>query len=347
MINETLLGELRHLQGKTIAVVYIYENENAAGFGHYHVWKSDVISGWLKAIQAIHCQPYILDVRTFVEKAVNRSLPSIDYVLNLNCGSENLSAMGLVPSVCSFLDIPCIPCSTGSIIAGEDKYIANLIALARGMNTPKEVNADDPSGIYRPLNCGSSVGVRRGVCNGRYREGTYQEFITGYDLTTPLIYSPVSEEMLLMPGVLILPKSEDPEWFYGEVENKTESGFYKQIAPPFSIELQQLYRDIVRAFAIKTYCRIDARIKCDNKKQLKEMLDEPLAPKNVYFLEVNPMPSIRTFNNDFLYSYNNLPPDGEICQVIDTIGSLWQDTSLNTVLLVCSMLSEFKARCRK
>ena len=82
-------------------------------------------------------------------------------------------------------------------------------------------------------------------------------------------------------------------------------------------------------------------------KQLKEMLDEPLAPKNVYFLEVNPMPSIRTFNNDFLYSYNNLPPDGEICQVIDTIGSLWQDTSLNTVLLVCSMLSEFKARCRK
>ena len=105
------------ITGKTIAIVYIFEGEDAPGFEHYHIWRGDVISEWLKATQDLRGLPFILDVRTFVEKAMNNTLPKIDYVINLNCGSCELSPMGIVPSVCGFLKIPCIPCDTAAIVS--------------------------------------------------------------------------------------------------------------------------------------------------------------------------------------------------------------------------------------
>ena len=102
----TTKNELKNyekLKGKNVAVVYIFEGETAPGFDHYHVWEGDIIASWLKAIKSLHCLPYILDVRTFVEKGLSGTLPHIDYVINLNCGSKELSPMGLVPSTCAFL----------------------------------------------------------------------------------------------------------------------------------------------------------------------------------------------------------------------------------------------------
>ena len=337
---------MEELYGKTIAIVYIFEGEDAAGFQHYHIWRGDVISGWLGAIQSLHCLPLIFDVRTFVEKAVNRTLPHIDYVLNLNCGSCELSSMGLVPSTCSFLGLPCIPCKTGSIITGEDKYIANLIAQARGLTVPKELPPNDHSGIYRPLNFGSSVGVKRGVCPAPYRDGTYQEFIPGFDITTPVVYNPIHQAMELMPSVAILPDTPVPEWFYGENENITHAGIKRQIIPPFQKKLAEKYLDVVRAFSISTFCRIDARIKCNDVAQINHFLTSSAALEDVFFLEINPMPSIRETENDFLYSFNNIC-DGSIKDYIQRMESVLGKVTLNTFLLVSSMLSYITATCKK
>ena len=342
----SLINELKTLQGKTIAVVYIFEGEDAPGFGHYHIWQSDVISGWLNAIQTIHCRPYILDVRTFIEKAVNGSLPSIDYVINLNCGSTNLSAMGLVPSVCGFLGVPCIPCGTSSIIAGEDKYISNLIALARGFNTPKELPNTDPRGIYRPLNCGSSVGVKRGANTKLYRDGTYQEFIQGFDMTTPIVYSPLTDDYELMPSVLIIPDTGNTEWFYGE-EQKEGGGYHKKIVTYISPEVSNLYKDIVRAFSINTYCRIDTRVKCKSLDCLEDLLNNALSLQDVYFLEINPMPSIRLLNNDFNLSYQHIQGSKTFQKLVDDVTCLWGDCTLNTFLLVSSLFSISRAKYKK
>lgn len=347
MLPENLSKELTQLYGKVIAVVYIFEGEDAKGFEHYHVWRSDVISGWLNAIQSLHSLPLILDVRTFVEKAVNRTLPHIDFVLNLNCGSCNLSPMGLIPSVCGFLSIPCIPCDTLSIVAGEDKYIANLIAKARGLNVPDELDSSDKRGIYRPLNYGSSVGVQRGVCPAAYRDGTYQEFIPGYDITTPMVYDPLSETMELLPTVMIVPDEIDTEWFYGEGANKTGMGYHRSIIPPFSDELNALYQDVVRAFSISTFCRIDARIKCRDAEDLPRLLQKTLGPGDVYFLEINSMPSIRNDNNDFKYAFEHMAPECNLYTCLETMKKSWGEVELPLFLLTCSMLSRFKARCRK
>lgn len=347
MLPKNFSKELTQLYGKVIAVVYIFEGEDAEGFEHYHVWRSDVISGWLNAIQTLHGLPLILDVRTFVEKAVNRTLPHIDFVLNLNCGSCSLSPMGLVPSVCGFLSIPCIPCDTLSIVAGEDKYVANLIAKARGLNVPDELDPSDKRGIYRPLNYGSSVGVQRGVCPATYRDGTYQEFIPGYDITTPLVYDPLSESMELLPTVMIAPDETNTEWFYGEDANRTSTGYHRNIIPPFSDELNALYRDVVRAFSISTFCRIDARIKCRDAGDLPRLLQKPLGPEDVYFLEINSMPSIRQTNNDFKYAFEHIAPGCGLHTCLKTMKEVWGEVELPLFLLACSMLSHFKARCRK
>lgn len=347
MIEANFADELRMLQGKTIAVVYIFEGETAKGFEHYHVWKGDVISGWLNAIQALSCRPLLLDVRTFVEKAVNQSLPPIDFVLNLNCGSCELSSMGLVPSTCSFLSIPCIPCNTCSIITGEDKYIANLIAMARGLQTPQELPPEDRHGIYRPLNFGSSVGVRKGMCPAPYRDGTYQEFIPGYDITTPIVYNPMTEQMELLPTIMIIPETGQTDWFYSEEANKSFQGYRRAILPRFKSELEALYRDVVRAFSISTFCRIDARLKCQDPNELDALLHSAVGPKDVYFLEINPMPSIRPTNNDFKYAFERLALDSDLAVCIKAAEQVFGSLTLNGFLLACSMLSSTRAMCRR
>lgn len=168
--------QLKLLFGKTIAIVYIFEGENALGYEHYETWKADVISSWMFAVEELQCLPLILDVRTFVQKAMNKSLPYIDYVINLNNGTKILSTLGLVPSICSFLKIPCIPCNTATVICGEHKEISNIIAEHCGLNVPRNLQRSDNTGIVRPIGLGSSLGVRKGFDNFlQNQEFIYQE----------------------------------------------------------------------------------------------------------------------------------------------------------------------------
>ena len=159
MINNK--NKLIELKGKTIALVYIFEKETADGFNHFLIWKDKVLTGWLSAIYELNCLPYIIDVRTFMQKASCGTLPHIDYVINLNSGCISLSTMGLVPSICSFLNIPCIPCDTNAILATENKKISNFIAIGTNLQIPKFLDKYNNFGIYRPLSMGNSIGIEK------------------------------------------------------------------------------------------------------------------------------------------------------------------------------------------
>ena len=143
----------------------------------------------MNAVQDLHCLPLIIDVRTFVDKAINNTLPHIDYVLNMNSGTYALSSMALVPATCSVIGVPCIPCDAVSIVTGENKLFSNLIANSIGLNIPKNLNSDEENGIFRPINLGNSMGVKRGL-NKNSSAGIYQEFIKGYDLSLIHISEP-------------------------------------------------------------------------------------------------------------------------------------------------------------
>ncbi len=329
---------MEKIRGKIIAIVYIFEGEDAPGFGHYHIWKSDVISKWLNAVQELHCMPLILDVRTFIEKSINRTLPYIDFVVNLNCGSTDLSPMGLVPSMCGFLGIPCIPCDTVGIITGENKKISNLIAKANGINVPKDLLNENQNGIYRPLNYGSSYGVKRINSIGQRDSGIYQEFICGYDITTPFLFNPLTKKMEALPTIIYLPNNHSTEWFFDETAKESKNGYRREILPNIDFTLIEKYLKLIESLSIKTFCRIDARIQCKDNEKIDKIDDYILPEEKVYFIEINPMPTVRE-GNSFDFSYQAISDQYALSKFMDLLRKINGTVSPHGLLLACSMLS--------
>ena len=327
---------LHEMFGKTIGVVYTFEGEDALGFTHYHVWQSDIISKWLLAIQDLKCRPLILDVRTFVEKAICGTLPNLDYVLNLNCGGCELSPMALIPSVCAFLHIPCIPCNASAILTGENKFMSNQIAKATGLQVPKTLNKNITGGIFRPLNLGSSIGVKREFSS--FQNGIYQEFIRGYDITTPIIYNPVSQRMDIMPTVLYIAENDNVEWFLGEECKNSRSGFIRQTIFDLSDKLKEKYLELTHNIAINTFCRIDARIKCSSSDELKFLLKKPLQLEDVYFIEINPMPTV-WINNAFSHSFSEINKAKSFAAYLSELKQIIPEITLHNFLLSIAILA--------
>lgn len=329
---------IQSIKGKTIAIVYIFEGENAPGFRHYHVWKSDVISLWMNAVQSLHCMPLILDVRTFVEKALNNTLPKIDYVINLNCGSCDLSPMSLVPATCAFIGVPCIPCDAVTIVTGENKRLSNLIAKGVGLNVPQELPPSDARGIYRPLNLGSSCGVIRGRTPSKTADGLYQEFLPGYDITTPIVYNPLKGDMELFPSIIYLPDSDNLNWYFGAREKSSGEGYRRGIISSLSEQLKETYIKLVKTMGIHTYCRIDARVRCENITMGKDLQKSPLGMENLYFIEINPMPTVKV-NNSFGFCFSAITENDLFYPCVKIYQEYIGDTSVHSFLLSCAMLA--------
>lgn len=327
--------DFHKILGKTIGVIYTFEEEDAPGFGHYHVWQSDIISKWLLAIQDLKCRPLILDVRTFVDKAISNTLPKIDYVLNLNCGAVELSPMALIPSVCGFFHIPCIPCDSTAILAGENKLMSNLLAQATGIQVPKTLHKEIKGGIFRPLNLGSSIGVKREFSS--QTKGLYQEFINGYDITTPVVYNPSIQKMDIMPTVLYVAENDNVEWYLGEESKNIRSGFMRKTIYSLSKEVHEKYLELVQNLSINTFCRIDARIKCNSPSELKSLLEKPIQLKDLYFIEINPMPTV-WINNAFSHSFSEIHLTN-FFEYIKELQNFVPQSTLHNFLLSTAMLA--------
>lgn len=343
MINKNeYWNMLKELAGKTIAIIYIFENEDADGFNHYDIWKGNLISSWLNAIQELKCIPYILDVRTFLFKVANNTLPHIDFVINMNAGCVELSTLGLVPSVCGFNNIECIPCNTSAIIAGENKLLANMIADSLGFNIPKEV-PENQMGIYRPLNFGSSKGICRtqnSISVNDAKEtisGILQEFITGYDVTTPLLYNPLSKSIEALPTIFYIPETNDVNWFFGAEAKESDLGFSREIMPLVEKELIAQYKTLMGKMNIDTYCRIDARMKTDKLISAEELPNTVLTKNNTYFIEINPMPTIEIGNN-FHISVTNVPKTNSFFEPISYYKEYVKNHSAHGFILSCALI---------
>lgn len=330
---------LKTVRGKTIAIIYIFEGENAPGYKHYETWKTDVISSWMFAIEELHCLPLIMDVRTFVQKAMNKSLPYIDYVINLNNGTKNISTLGLVPSVCSFLNIPCIPCNTTTIVCGEHKKISNIIAASIGLNVPKTLSSSDDTGIIRPIGLGSSLGVKKGYKRSMKNiEFIYQEFIKGFDITTPILFNPVTAKLEVLPAILYTPNEFNIEWFLGEDEKRLHQGYNKQ-AVHLSSDAKEAYLSMAKEMGISTYCRIDARLQCEFREELSELLNTTIPLNKLYFLEINPMPTIKS-NINFHTSMDALNEQYSLYTCYKTYKESLANTTHTGFILSCAMISQ-------
>lgn len=338
--NEMLEKYKKLIQGKTIAILYIFEGEDACGYEHYHIWKSDIIGSWMLAIQELGCKPYILDVRTFMEKAATKTLPSLDYVLNLNCGTVSLSTLGLVPTICAFLNIPCIPCDAQTMMVCEDKKISNMVASSNNWNVPPYLDSKEDNGIFRPVNLGSSVGVGRQY--NTEKNGIYQKFIRGFDITTPIVYNPESKRMQLFPTIIYLPQDKDTDWYFGEIQKKEKMGYTREIML-MQDKINRMYLDLVQTFSINTFCRVDARIECEDFRDAKDIMEGQFEIGQLYFIEINSMPTISQYNS-FSFSYNAIDEQSPFYRCIKSFNDVFMTDNLNAFLLLCSMLSKSREK---
>lgn len=338
--KKSLPARLEHLKGKTVAIVYIFEKEDAAGFRHYWVWKSDIIAGWLNAVQQLGCLPFILDVRTFIQKAINRDLPHIDYVLNLNCGCQELSPMSLVPAMCGFLAIPCIPCDATSILMSENKLISNIIAKDYNIQVPSAMDKGTQGGIFRPLNLGSSIGIKLGCPAEADGPGTYQEFIPGYDITVPLLYNPDIHNLDMLPPIIYIPHNLDPKWIYDAQEKIKDNGFYTYPLMSIDNTLKEKILDFARAFPIQTYGRVDMRVRTDQDTLTYDITKRTLAFSDVYFVEINSMPTIEK-EDSFEYAIQAAmtTPEHSFYHFANEYYTVIPAPTVNGFLLACSMLA--------
>lgn len=338
MTKKDYKEQLKLFFGKTIAIVYIFEGEEALGYEHYETWKTDVISSWMFAVEELHCYPLIIDIRTFVQKAMNRSLPYIDYVVNLNNGTKIISTLGVVPSICSFLKIPCIPCNTTTIVCSEHKKISNIIAESIGLNVPKNLQIADNTGIVRPIGLGSSIGVRKGVNPSlQEQEFIYQEFVKGFDITTPLLFNPITTELEVLPAVLYIPNQFNVEWFLGEEEKRLHQGYDKRIVQ-LSENVQKMYISLAKEMGIYSYCRIDARLNCNNKDEFTQLLNQKIPLDKLFFLEINAMPTIKN-NINFHTSMDKLGKEQSLYVCYELYKELITKPTHTGFILSCSMFS--------
>ncbi len=331
---------LQKIKSKSIAIVYTYKNEMAQGFEHYDYWGMNVVSDWAKAIEELSCIPYIVDVRTFGYKALNNTLPPIDFVINLNAGNSCISTLGLVPSICSFLGIPCIPNNTLQIVTGEHKEFSNLIVKSLGIKVPKKIDKNNNTGIFRPMNLGSSIGVKRGIEIESGRKGLYQEFIQGFDMTTPILFNPLTKELETLPPIAYIPQNNDINWFLGEREKESHNGYIKQSAS-LSHDSQELFIKIAKTYEVKTLCRIDTRIRCDNSYEMYKLIENTIPIEKIFFLEINMMPTI-TERINFCNSIENLSPNINIFESLTYYKKNIPNHSITGFILFCSIAALIK-----
>lgn len=318
------------LSKKVIAIVYVFNNNDTTGYSHFYNWSGKDIAMWLNAIEFLDCNPYIIDTQNFINLAFNNQLPHIDYVLNLNNGNINLDAMSLVTSVCEYLGIPCIPSSSTATLVGENKNLSNMIAKSIGLNVPSNA-ADLQNSIFRPNNLGNSAGIVLGDIRN-CQNGIKQEFIKGYDITIPVMYSPNNKDLIALSAILYMNSNNDTNWFLSETA-KTQRNCYKKITIKLSDKINNQLVQFAKNIGIECYCRFDGRIKFNNPVPAEYFENCIIEDNRFYFIEINSLPTIKN-NTAFL---NSIAKSDSFSKDIDNFKKIYGDYNDVAFVLYCSI----------
>lgn len=337
------LDQLQAIKGKTIGIIYVYEKPDSQAKRHYDAWEGDVLSNWIHAVYELHGLPLVMDLNTFVEKMTNYSLPPLDYVVNLCNGFFDLPSLGLVPSLCAYYSIPCIPCSSVLLLIGENKPLSNLIASTCGFRLPQQLSVENEKSITRPYYLGSSKGVYRGKKEAVRNINTFiQEFVPGFDTTVPIMFNPLDDELVVLPAVGYLPTNLDPNWFLGERQKETHSEYAKCIV---SIDdcAKQAIMQMAKKVGITSYCRFDFRTKCISSHEMKTQFSSEIRLEDLFFMEINPLPTIKDGIN-FFTGLTAVEPSSSVAQCLGLYQSSVREGTLTGFVLSNSIMSIIATR---
>lgn len=293
---------LAALSGTSAAIVYSFRAQETPQRIWYDQWRSDVIAAYGSALEALGVEPYYVDVASFCRQAFEDALPDLHCVFNLNAGIAPITHWALVPSVAAWCGLRPLPAEADVLIVGERKDTAALIAQSCGLQIPLEFRLEDVSGlaperllIVKPRDLGGSVGVRRVSAAELSTEvpppsgAIIQELVRGFDLTVPLVFQPSAGSHRAVCGVVYeVEDAHRGDWIHDERSKRSGRGYRKRVIPlPPSLEAR-LGR-FAEAAELGPYARIDLRIAAES-----DALGSPqFWEAEPYFLEVNPLPTLR------------------------------------------------------
>ena len=327
---------LNMIKNKVIAIVYTFQNENWEE-KYYDPWKGDVIADWTRAIYEIECVPNVIDFESFAQKAFNNFLPKIDFVINLNNGSKDLSSLGLVPSICSYLNIPCLPSKAETLLMGENKFVSNCLAEAFGLKIPKYLSDNDPNGIIRPNSSGSSKGIHLGNVKDSQND-LHQEFIKGFDMTISFMYNPLKSGLSIVSPIMYVPNNNNINWHLGDKQKESRNEYSKQSAKINNNFAALLEKYAQTYFSINSLCRIDTRVKCDRNEDIFYYSNHIIEQDRIYFLEINPLPTIKEGIN-FANALESVDENSDFKKCRSYFNEVFEDNSITSFILSTLMLS--------
>ena len=127
-------------------------------------------------------------------------------------------------------------------------------------------------------------------------------------------------------------------WYFGELQKKEKKGYTREIML-MQDKVSGMYLDLVQSFSINTFCRVDARIECEDFRDVKNIIEGQFEIGQLYFIEINSMPTISK-NNSFSFSYNAIDERSPFYRCIKSFRNVFLTDNLNAFLLLCSMLSK-------
>ena len=300
MTPEELDSHLATLKRQVWAVVYAYDPPAKPRSLWYDRWRYDVINDYVEAVSFLGAEPLIIDIDSFIRSERLRS-EEISLVINLNSGATPISNGGLVPSVAEWNKVPCFPNAGDVIVCGERKDICKQF-FSSWFHTPSDINLNDARSklvpfIVKPKTMGNSQNVTRNLQlplsikeQRRWlRDTLIEEFIEGYEVTVPVILDAIADDYVVCPPIIYVPEVINPtDWFLSYEEKMDRKVVIDRRVGRLDPSATKALLDASRSYNSGGLARFDFRWR------VKEIKSDLIELQDLWFLEINCMPTLRT-----------------------------------------------------
>ena len=256
-----------------------------------------------------------------------------DVIFNITEAGGSRNRESLLPAIAEALDIPFTGSGAVSLGISLDKYLTKVVALHRGIHTPRFVRIK-PNEIDRdlrkitevlqfplmvkPTTGGSSVGIRETAkvytfgelrleiewgCE-KFSDGVLvEEFVAGREFTAGILDR---DGLITLPIAEIRVEGKNPQAFYSIEKKRTHS---KEVICPVKIETE--LADAMNRAALDIFRELD----CVDLARVDFRVDDSGIPQ---FLEINPLPGLSPHYSIFPIQTERagIPPEKLVHQLI-------------------------------
>ena len=124
-----------------------------------------------------------------------------------------------------------------------------------------------------------------------------------------------------------------------QADNEKRDVAYEKLAADYT-QLKEKYIELIRIIGVKTFCRIDARIMVSNYNDIDAILSSPISDRNLYFVEINVMPTVNT-NNSFGFSYAGFRDSPSQAKLLRLLDSNYPQMDVHTFVLATTLLAYY------